>query len=159
AMLANALLGVSERRVSSSGVLNLDQIRMLMAEGKTDSCNFFANIFGLNLDANWRERLLGPLESLRVGLETMNQADNLILFGPDDEECYRNDHDRLFQQDPVFPPDKTFEQFRSHYLSQGPDGRGEEEIHFQEKLIAQRRRLFFRTPPELEAKYNPWGLT
>lgn len=158
AMLANALLGVNDRTISRSGVLNLNEIRMLMAEGKTDGCNFFANIFGLNLETTWRERLLGPLESFRVGLETTNQADNLILFGPDDED-YKADHEALFQHDSVFPPDSTFEHFRNHYISQGLKEIGDEESPFQRQLVAQRRRLFFRTPPDMEAKYNPWCLT
>ena len=158
AVFANALLGVGDRKLASSGVLDVDGIRALMAEGRSDSCNFFANIFGLNLDPSWRERILGPLESFRVGLETTNQADNLILFGPEDDD-YRNDHERLFQQDSVFPQDQLFEQFRAHYLSQGPKEACDDESPFQKQLVAQRRRLFFRTPPELEAKYNPWCLT
>ena len=159
AMLANAILGVGDRRISRTGVLDLASLRLMMAEGKTDACNFFANIFGLNLENNWREKLLGPLESFRVGLETTNHADNLILFGPDDEEDYKSDHEILFQNDPVFGVDPIFEQFRTHYLSQGLQETEEDESPFRKQLVAQRRRLFFRTPPELESKYNPWCLT
>jgi hypothetical protein len=158
AMLANALLGVSDRKLAVSGVLEVADIRKLMAEGRTDACNFFANIFGLNLDPNWRERILGPLESFRVGLETTNQADNLILFGPEDDD-YRADHEKLFLQDKIFQQDQSFEQFRVHYLSQGPKETNDSESPFQKQLVAQRRRLFFRTPPEMEGKYNPWCLT
>jgi len=157
AILANSLLGVNDKRISTTGTMDVDQIRLLIAEQRTDASSFFANIFGLNLNADWRERTLGPLESFRVGLETSNQADDLILFGPDEE--YRPDHEKLFEQDSVFPPDLTFESYRVHYLIYGPKESEEEISPFQQQLIAQRRRLFFRTPPEMEAKYDPWSLT
>lgn len=157
AMLANSLLGVRDKRISSSGTMDVEQIRLLMAEERIDACNFFANIFGLNLNADWRERTLGPLESFRVGLETSNQADDLILFGPDEE--YKPDHEKLFEMDAVFPPDLIFENFRVHYLIYGPKDAEDDISPFQQQLIAQRRRLFFRTPPEMESKYDPWSLT
>ncbi|MEI7899381.1 MAG: hypothetical protein WCK89_03955 [bacterium] len=158
AMLANALLGSSDRRASSYGVMDVEHIRTLMAEGRSDASNFFANILGLNLEPDWREKVLGPLESFRVGLETSNQADNLILFGPDDDD-YKSDYEKLFLQDPVFPPDSVFNVSRVHYLSVGLKEVENGESTFQQQLVAQRRRLFFRTPPEMESRYNPWSMT
>jgi hypothetical protein len=160
-ILANALLGVSDRKISQSGVMEADHIRKLMAEDRPHASSFFANILGLNLSQAWRELTLGPIDSFRIGLETFNQADNLILFGPEDSEdkALEADYQKIFANDPVFPPDSTFEQFRARYLSVGPQAFDEDTHSFQEQLIAQRRRLFFRTPADMEAEYNPWGLS
>jgi hypothetical protein len=157
AIFANALLGCRDRSKSSSTTMDLQKLRTAIADGRAHTSNFFANVFGLNLDAGWRERTLGPLESFRVGLETSNHADSLILFGAEDED-YAADYEIIFSRDPVFPQDPLFEEFRTDYLNAGPPQRdGQNTLH--EHLIAQRRRLFFRIPPALETKYDPWSLT
>jgi len=157
AMFANALLGIRERGKTNTTTLSVPKLRALIAEGKAHASNFFANMFGLNLDPIWRERTLGPIESFRVGLETSNRIDGLILFGADDED-YKTDYETLYVHDPIFPPDPVFEKYRTQYLSVGPQA-VEGDNPFQEQLIAQRRRLFFRIPSTMEAKYDPWSLT
>jgi len=154
AMLANALLGVSDK----SGIMNVDLLRRIISEGRPQISNFFANILGLNLPLDWRERIFGPMESFRVGLETINQADNLILFGPDDDD-FRADYDKIFTDDALFPINPTFEGIRKEYLNHGPTESNDDEGPFHNQLVAQRRRLFFRTPLAMESRYNPWGLT
>jgi len=156
AMLANAILGVSDKK--STGVMNVNSVRQIISEGRPQVSNFFANILGLNLPLDLREKILGPMESFRVGLETINQADNLILFGPDDED-YKIDYGKIFGADPLFPIDPIFEGIRREYLNHGPNDSGEDESPFHGQLVAQRRRLFFRVPVEMENSYNPWGLT
>lgn len=157
AIISNALLGVSDRKIAATGIMDAETIRRLLAEGRPNASNFFANILGLNLDPISREKTIGPLESFRVGLETLNQADNLILFGPDDDD-FKADYNRLFAEDPVFPHDKIFEGHRAKYLKVGLE-HDDAEREFRIQLVAQRRRLFFRTPTDLESHYNPWGLT
>jgi DNA polymerase III delta prime subunit len=157
AIISNALLGVSDHKMSPTGIMDVDTIRRLLAEGRPNASNFFANILGLNLDQSSREKTIGPLESFRVGLETLNQADNLILFGPDDDD-FKGDYRRLFTDDSVFAHDRSFEAHRTKYLKLGLDSE-DAEREFRVQLIAQRRRLFFRTPGDMESQYNPWGLT
>jgi hypothetical protein len=159
AVLANAVLGVNDAATSKTGVMDATGIRKLLAESRSDRSNFFENILGLNLAVTWRERTLGALESFRIGLETTKQADSLILFGPEAEYGLRKDHERIFHQDPVFPYDSNFEKIRRDYLNTGSNESDRGRGCFHEDLVAQRRRLFFRTPIELEDTYNPWGLT
>ena len=89
----------------------------------------------------------------------INQSDSLILFGPEDEEDFKDDHAKIFLNDTAFPPDSVFEQYRLEYINSGPRSPEGEESPFHDQLIAQRRRLFFRTPEEMETLYDPWGLT
>ena len=69
AMLANTILGCGNDKIAPSGIMDIDGARLLMAEGKTHDSNLFANILGLNLPPEDREKFLGPIESFRVGLE------------------------------------------------------------------------------------------
>ncbi|MFH1010323.1 MAG: hypothetical protein V1784_03710, partial [bacterium] len=157
ALLANAILGKADRKIAPSGVMNLDQLRTLAAEQAGSGADFFSSILCLNLDPEWREKTLGAIESFRVGYETLNIADGLILFGPEPGEDYTADHKSIFCEDPIFPPDEDFEQLRCTYLNAGPSD--DPDSPFHEQLVAQRRRLFFRTPQHLEAQYDPWRLT
>lgn len=156
AFLANAILGTTNHRISPSGVMNLDQLRALSSESQAHGGDFFSSILGLNLQSDWREKTLGPLESFRVGYETWNVADNLILFGPDDEE-FVADHKTLFGNDPNSSDDEDFERIRLSYLSAGPSEDPDNPFH--EQLVAQRRKLFFRIPADYVEQYDPWRLT
>ena len=154
AMIANALLGMED----GSGVLNVEDLRKMISENRLEKSNFFKNILGLNLTEEWREKVFGPIESFRVGNETTNQADNLILFGPEDPD-FTDDYNAIFSSDTLFPPSSVFEGMRREYLNNGPSTPSDEDNAFHTHLIAERRRLFFRTPAEMESDYNPWNLT
>jgi len=158
ALLANTILGCSDRQYAPTGVMDILGVRRIMADKKTHAANFFANIFGLNLDPEWREKFLGPIESFRVGLETSNHADSMILYGPDDKD-FLSEHSKIFLKDPTFPPDPVFERFRIEYTTTGPMPQNGFASAFYDQLIAQRRRLFFRVPEDMEENYNPWSST
>jgi hypothetical protein len=157
AMIVNGLLGHPK---AADRVLTLNEIRQLATPGENLRGSIHRNIFGENLKEERRQDFLvfSYFNYFRVGLETANGIDELILFGrelPQLQETY----DKLVVDptgyDAINP---AFEALRRDYLeAEAFDETRREE--FLLELAQQRRRLFFRIPDGAHNSFDPWQLT
>lgn len=115
------------------------------------------NIFGLNLSKDERNKrvLYEFLADLRVGEETTNDIDELIIFGnkhPDLEQAYGE----LIADDPHNQRDPDLVRKVAMYLK-GEIAEDEDVREFRSLLCEERKRLFLHAPPEQFEAYNLWG--
>ena len=154
-LLVNGLLGhpkVNQR------VMNAADLRRVVAERSGALAAIHRNIFGDNLSAQKRDelRVFGYLALFRVGHETSNEIDNLLLFGQE-IPALRAHYEELISADPLYGQNPVFEDLRRKYLEA-------EEFEpyrddFLEELANERRRLFFRIPEKDEDNLKVWHLT
>lgn len=152
--LVNALLGAEDVR---EHVMRPDDLEAFASSGTAWRASIYRNIFGSNLPENRRGQfaVFSHFGSFRVGLETTNLLDALILFGAETEEL-ADDHRRLLSDDPIFGAAEGFVDLRLAYVN-GDEDRLEPEA-FIRALADERRRLFFRLR-EGEGRFDPWRLT
>ncbi|WGM45838.1 hypothetical protein KOAAANKH_00702 [Brevundimonas sp. NIBR10] len=154
-LLVNALLGWPG---ASDGVASVADLRHVVAAGLTHECALYSNIFGSNLKSDRRREqyaVFRHLAGFRVGQETTNTLDSLIIFGAQDERL-KAKHDEWLVADPFYGASAEFERLRDAYLENEDDGEGRPA--FMEALVRERRRLFFRLPPG-GGVYDPWRLS
>lgn len=156
AMIVNGLLGHPK---AADRVLTLDEIRQLAAPGENLRGSIHRNIFGENLKEEKRQDFLvfSYFNYFRVGLETANGIDELLLFGRELPQL-EIIHERLVADPTGFDAiNPAFEALRRDYLEAESfdDARRDE---FLSELAQQRRRLFFRIP-ENDPAFDPWQLT
>ena len=154
-LLVNGLLGHAS---SGENVLRPDDLRTLASEGRAYEASLYQNIFGSNLVEQRREQfaVFNYLNGFRIGFETSNSLDALIVFGPDDADL-ADDHRRLLSSDKYFGDNPHFEILRGRYLNAEED-RSEVSPAFIDALVGERRRLFFRLGDQ-ETRFDPWKLT
>lgn len=153
-LLVNGLLG---HRPSGENVMRPDDLRAVAAAGKYYEASLYQNVFGANLREQKREQfaVFNYLNGFRIGHETSNVHDALIVFGPDDEDLAA-DHARLMASDEQYGHNPYFENLRTTYLNADEDRADSGE--FVEALVGERRRLFFRLGDH-ETRFDPWKLT
>ncbi|WP_242416445.1 hypothetical protein [Sphingomonas panni] len=153
-LLVNALLGNADVR---EHVMRVDDLRASAISERGWEASIYRNLFGFNLPANRRGQfaVFGHLGSFRVGQETTNLLDTLIVFG-EGHDALAEDHRLLLGDDPVFGATEGFARLRSAYVN-GDDDR-QDVAEFLAALADERRRLFFRLP-EGDQRYDPWRLT
>lgn len=152
-LLVNALLGDTK---SDERVLRPDGLRELAIERHGHRCSIYRNIFGQNLREARREQyaVFRHLGGFRVGLETTNLLDGLLIFGAEDEEL-RADYDRYVVSDDPQGARVEFERLRKAYV-EAVDDRADPK-DFLRALSDERRRMFFRLPDD--RRLDPWRLT
>ncbi len=153
-LLVNALLGNESVR---EHVMRPDDLRALANSKRGWAASIYRNLFGFNLPPNRREQfaVFGHLGSFRVGLETTNLLDTLIVFGEEDEDLME-DQRRLLADDALFGAAEGFATLRRSYVD-GDDDRLDSTA-FLAALADERRRLFFRMD-EGDDRLDPWRLT
>lgn len=153
-LLVNALLGHAK---SEEHVLRPDGISALVASGREREAAIYGNLFGWNLPPNRRDQyaVFRHFGTFRLGQETTNLFDSIIIFGADDED-FAADHRRHLGSDQRYGVDAHFEALRRSYLD-ADDDRAEPR-QFVDALADERRRLFFRLP-EGDQRLDPWRLT
>jgi hypothetical protein len=154
-LLANAVLGhpgVKDRLLQASDV------RGIIRAGTVAKASLFNNIFGGNLTETRRESLevFEFLNRFRIGLETSNRADNILIFGEADENLSPY-FDTLLRADTFYGADASYFASQRAYV-EGTEGE-EESRAFLDLLISQRRGLFFKIPTEQEQELSLWELT
>lgn len=98
------------------------------------------------------------LNRFRIGHETSNRVDNILIFGEADE-ILRPYFDALLRADSFYGADE------SYYAAQRTYVEGEDEdadglnAEFLAMLVSQRRGLFFKLPPQWEQELALWELT
>ena len=154
-LFSNAILGHSDakdRLLQASDVAGILQ----MATGAKAS--LFNNLFGGNLTESRRDSLevFDYLNRFRIGHETSNRVDNILIFGEADENL-RPYFDSLLRADTFYGADDSYYAAQRSYV----EGDDSEDVndHFLDMLVSQRRGLFFKIPPMWEQELALWELT
>ncbi len=116
-----------------------------------DQTNPYANVFGKNLKERHREQYqaFSTLDAFGIGRETDNNFDNLLIYGPyEDQEKYND----LIGSD-YFYGGRAYEGYLKNYL----EGDRENQNDFMRSLTLQRQRLFFSLQDGTDL--SPWSLS
>lgn len=153
-LLVNALLG---HATATDFVLRPDELRALASGNRAHEAMLYNNVFGGNLPDRRRDHfaVFRFLNGFRIGQETTNVHDGLIVFGPDDPSL-TDDHQRILGSDELYGDNPEFERLRHEYL-EAEEHRSDSEA-FIGALLAERRRLFFRLAED-DPRFDPWRLT
>jgi len=130
----------------------------IVHRGAVSKASLFNNIFGGNLTDTRRESLevFDYLNRFRVGHETSNRIDNVLIFGQNDENL-RPYFDILLRDDTFYGADASYYAAQRAYV-EGTDGDAEERA-FLNMLVSQRRGLFFKIPDVQAQELSLWELT
>ncbi|WP_370675232.1 hypothetical protein [Pleomorphomonas sp. PLEO] len=152
-LLVNSLLGYK----GGDGLARPDALRDMVRDGRHHDACLYDNLLGANLTEAQRERfaVFRFLTGFRIGLETSNALDNLLVFGQNDSN-FQPHYQRLLADDTQYGANPGFERLREAYLEAEDDRSAAVEFH--DGLIAERRRLFFRLTEE-DPRFDPWQLS
>ncbi|MBZ9724858.1 hypothetical protein LB554_12955 [Mesorhizobium sp. CO1-1-11] len=152
-LLVNALLGYK----GGDGLARADALRELVRDGRHHDACLYDNLLGANLTEARRERyaVFRFLTGFRIGLETSNALDALLVFGQNDTDLQAH-YQRLLGDDLQYGVNPGFERLREAYLEAEEDRGAADEFHAG--LLAERRRLFFRLT-EADPRFDPWQLS
>lgn len=155
-LLANAVLGhpdVGDRLMQPADVPKL------IAANTTGKASLYSNIFGGNLTETKRDSLeiFEYLNRFRIGHETSNRIDNILIFGAADDSL-RPAFDRLVASDSYYGATPEYQAAQAAYVETSGDD-DSSAAPFLSTLVSQRRRLFFTIPDEVVEEYRLWDLT
>ncbi len=118
----------------------------------------YNNIFGGNLPENRREAItiFDYLDRFRIGHETTNRIDNILIFG-DADDSLRGYFDRLLRHDRFYGADENYRAAQHEYI----EGVNEDAdtSAFLRLLIAKRRGMFFSIPDGDAEELGLWEMT
>lgn len=154
-LLVNALLGHPK---AGQHVMNANDIRRIVSTGTTALAAIHRNVFGDNLPAQKCDEMqvFNYLALFRLGQETSNEIDNLLLFGKE-IPALRAHYEELISSDTLYGENPVFESLRKAYLEAEDFDLLKEE--FLDELSNERRRLFFRIPDKDQDQLKLWNLT
>lgn len=151
-LIVNAILGHSkfQHKLVSPGV----EVARVYPESNRFDSSFHLNFFGLNLGRQARSKriLYHFLASLRIGHETINDIDELIIFGKK-HPTLRENYEYIFSHDQG-QQDPELKVNISKYLLGDIDQDEDIEL-FRDKLSEERKRLFFSSHA-MERGYDFW---
>ena len=155
-LLANAILG--HRDCRERLMIPKDVERVINNE-TVAKASLYSNIFGGNLSVTRQESIpvFRYLNLLRIGYETTNLIDNILILGEADERL-RPYFQKLIDEDTFYGADKSYRVARDGYI-EGTEEDEDKVAEFLEALVAQRRALFFKIPTEWEDELKLWELT
>jgi hypothetical protein len=154
-LLSNAVLGHPDAR---DCLMRPGDIPALIQRGTVSKASLYNNIFGGNLPENRRESItvFDYLDRFRIGHETTNRVDNILIFGDVDQK-FRAHFDLLVRSDRFYGADDQYRAAQLEYL-EGADDEGKHKP-FLQLLVSKRRGLFFVIPESLEDELGLWELT
>ena len=131
----------------------------IIKSGTVSKASLYNNIFGGNLSETRRESLevFQNINKLRIGHETSNRIDNILIFGHADENL-RPYFDQFLAADSFYGADEAYYAAQHEYL-EGADEDNSHSNAFLELLVGQRRGLFFRVPDDQAHEMTLWELT
>lgn len=155
-LLANAVLG--HPGVKDRLMVPADVPRIIRA-GTVSQASLYSNLFGGNLTDVRREGItvFSYLDRFRIGYETSNRVDNILIFGHADD-ALRPYFDALLGADTWYGADDAYRAAQRSYVEDA----GEDETKSEEflgQLVTQRRGLFFKIPEDEEHELPVWDLT
>ena len=154
-LLSNAVLGHPDAK---DRLLHATDVPGILHRGTVAKASLFNNIFGGNLSDVRREshEVFDYLNRFRIGHETSNRVDNILIFGEADENL-RPYFDELLRSDTFYGADASYYAAQREYV-EGGEEEGESRP-FLEMLVSQRRGLFFKIPERWEHELALWELT
>lgn len=157
ALAANMILGHGDTR---EGLMACADVAKIQNTGAVEAGSIYGNVFGANLPRRRTSDrpVFRALGAFGVGEETTNGADGLLVYGNDDAKL-TDTFSRLVAADKVYGATPQYLAAQARYLEGDETARadnGPEE--FLERMVAQRRRLFF-TLPDADPDYAYWGMT
>jgi hypothetical protein len=154
-LLANAILG---HPTAKDRLLQASDVPAVIRQGTVAKASLYNNVFGGNLSDIRRESLevFEFLNRFRIGHETSNRADNILIFGEADENLSLY-FEELLKADTFYGADGSYYAAQRAYV-EGSEGE-EESRAFLDLLVSQRRGLFFKIPESQEVELSLWELT
>jgi hypothetical protein len=155
-LLSNALLGHPDVK---DCLMQSTDIPTLVRAGSVSRASIYNNIFGGNLPENRREAItvFDYLDRFRIGHETTNRVDNILIFGEADEK-FRSAYRELIASDRFYGADEAYRAAQVDYI----EGVNEDERRqkpFLQMLVGKRRGLFFTIPESQEEELGLWEMT
>lgn len=154
-LLTNAVLG--HPGVKDQLMVPTD-VPVLIEKGLVAKASLYNNIFGGNLPETRRESLtiFSYLDRFRIGYETSNRIDNILIFGNADDNL-RPYFEQLLANDRFYGAQESYIAAQ-HSFVEGADNT-DNITSFLRELVSQRRGLFFKIPTEQEHELSLWDLT
>ena len=162
-LLANSVLGFAGNEVQGKKVVDrlmkAVDVPRIIASGEFAKASIYNNIFGGNLTEYRRTSLdiFDHLNRFRIGNETSNRVDNLLIYGHADEQL-RPYFDQFLASDKFYGADASFLAAQQQYI-EGDDEDPEAADFFLELLVSRRRALFFKISNDMKEELSPWDLT
>jgi hypothetical protein len=155
-LLANAVLGHPKVR---DHLMTADDVPTIIREGTVAQASLYNNVFGGNLSETRCESIsvFDYLNRFRIGYETSNRVDNILIFGEADESL-RPYFNELLGSDAFYGADSSFYAAQRDYVEGTDEAEGANK-NFLNMLISQRRGLFFKILPSQEYELRLWELT
>lgn len=155
-LLSNAVLGHPD---SKDGLMVPDDVPKMLQNETRGRASIYNNIFGGNLTDARRESIpvFGHLERFRIGFETTNRVDNLLIFGHANDNL-RPYFQQFLEDDSFYGADDTFRKAQINYIESADEDEARTKT-FLDQLVVQRRGLFFKIPVEQEEEFKIWELT
>ncbi|HLW00375.1 MAG TPA: hypothetical protein VKT82_17040 [Ktedonobacterales bacterium] len=156
-LLTNAVLGHPDVR---DDLLVPSDIPHLIQEGTVARASLYNNIFGGNLGENRRQALtiFAYFDRFRIGYETSNRIDNILIFGDADANV-RPYFDQLLADDTFYGVSPEYRAAQRAYVEGTTEKEESVVAHFLNQLVVQRRGLFFKIPHDQEEEVRLWDLT
>jgi hypothetical protein len=154
-LFANAILGHPDAK---DRLMQASDVSTFLQKGTTAKASLFNNLFGGNLSEVRRDSLevFDYLNRFRIGHETSNRIDNILIFGEADENL-KPYFDALLRTDTMYGADNSYYAAQHSYV-EGNDTDPTNDF-FLHLLVSQRRGLFFKIPPEWVDELSLWELT
>lgn len=154
-LLTNAVLGHPDVR---DQLMVPNDVPSIIKKRTVAKASLYNNIFGGNLPKTRREALtiFAYLDRFRIGYETSNRVDNILIFGNADSN-FRTYFEQLLARDKFYGAQEGYLAAQKNYV-EGID-KDENVADFLQELVSQRRGLFFKIPFEQEEELSLWDLT
>lgn len=155
-LLTNAVLGHADAK---DRLLRPVDVPQIIEAGTLAKASLFSNVFGGNLTETRRDGLevFEYLNRFRIGYETSNRVDNILIFGEADDNL-KPYFDELMAADKFYGADRSYYAAQKAYVEGGEEGERAAE-GFLDMLVSQRRGLFFKIPERLSEELRLWELT
>lgn len=155
-LLANAILGHPD---CGGRLMIPNDVARVINSDTVSKASLYNNIFGGNLSVIAQDSIpvFNYLNLFRIGYETTNRIDNLLIYGEEDEQ-FQSFFEQLIGSDSFYGADAAYRLAKRAYI-EGADEDNESYETFLYQLVAQRRALFFKIPREHEDSLGLWELT
>lgn len=155
-LLSNAVLGHPNAK---DRLMRPQDVPRIINDKTVGLATIYNNIFGGNLSESRRESLdlFDYLNRFRIGYETSNKIDEILIFGSADDHV-RSFFDSFLRADRFYGADDSYFAAQREYI-EGADEEGSATSVFLRMLISQRRGLFFKIPDSQTDVLDIWKLT
>lgn len=156
ALLVNAVLGYAGK--CKDHLLVPADVPRIIAEGTVAEASIYNNLVGGNLRESRRESIgvFSYLDRFRLGHETTNRIDSILIFGEADE-ALQPYYQQYLGNDNFYGADVSYRKAQNDYV-ESPD-EDQSNSQFLKMLILQRRALFFKIPASEAQDLRLWELT